>query len=528
MRAAEATAPAVELLLDLAPCPATPSFDAPAPGDPSPLFKSVPAAIQRRRDDNWLARHVGRVRPDPFGILYERHWRGLSAFCISIAGSRDEAEDAAQEAMARAYAVLSSRREQPDFKPWIYAIARNAALDRLRQRNRGPELGLADDDVLARDEEDPGEVLGRRDEVRTLFADLGLLSERQRAAIVLRELSGLSHEEIAVTLETTPDRSKALVAEARQSLSRRLAGRGATCSEYRRAFVANGGRIPRGQRLSAHRDACPDCSSAARPRLLAGITVVPFFDIFRSAGRRTVDVLAGTSGTAAAGGAAKLAAGITAVAALAVGAGAVFPAGDPEAPGDPGPARAAARAALPVDTRHPGKDALGAPAGSPEVESRPGADDAIEAGPLATAQELVGQITPIGAGDPAGAPFAGGTALARDLADGALAGLAAIGRRLGVVAGGVATPPARGVTDVVGAAGDPLVRGDRRRAAPTTARGRTREDTRRNTPVRGDSGRRARGPKASGGDGAAPGADELQGVDDIVHDVVDNGVGAIR
>lgn len=75
----------------------------------TPLLPSVPSALQRRRDDAWLAARVGRQRPDPFDVLFERHWARLRTYCVGILGSADEAQDAAQESMVRAYRRLWRR-----------------------------------------------------------------------------------------------------------------------------------------------------------------------------------------------------------------------------------------------------------------------------------------------------------------------------------------------------------------------------------------------------------------------------------
>jgi RNA polymerase sigma-70 factor (ECF subfamily) len=301
-----------ELLLTALPVPAGVWSD--EPSAPVALFKQVPSDLQRRRSDNWLAWNVGRVRPDPFAVLFERYWQPISAFCFTIVGTRDEAEDAAAETMSRAYATLSRREERPDFRPWIHAIARNTALDRLRQRNRGPQLSFDGEelDVAAGDE--PDEVLGRRERLERLIGDLQALAERQRAAIVMRELSGMTYEEIADTLDTSPVRAKGLVADARASLAERREGRSIGCGEYRRAVDAGRGRVPRGQRLSAHRDTCPDCRAVARPRLFSGFFFLPILELFSRAGRRIAEAAAPAAGHAGPAGAAKVAAAASMVA----------------------------------------------------------------------------------------------------------------------------------------------------------------------------------------------------------------------
>lgn len=300
-----------ELLLTAVPGPVAWPEESSAP---VPLFREVPAELQRRRSDNWLAWNVGRVRPDPFAVLFERYWQQISAFCLTIVGTRDEAEDAAAEAMSRAYATLSRRGERPEFRPWIHAIARNAALDRHRQLGHEPQLAFDAGELDSATGDEPDEILGRRERLERLIGDLQALAERQRAAIVMRELSGMTYEEIAETLETSPLRAKGLVADARASLSERRDGRSIGCGEYRRAVQAGRGRVPRGQRLAAHRDACPDCRAYARPRLLNGFFFLPILELFSRAGRRIAETAGPVSGHTGSAGAAKVAAAASMVA----------------------------------------------------------------------------------------------------------------------------------------------------------------------------------------------------------------------
>ena len=302
----------VELLLTALPAPASAWSD--GASAPVALFKQVPLELQRRRSDNWLAWNVGRVRPDPFAVLFERYWQPISAFCITIVGTRDEAEDAAAETMSRAFATLSRREERPEFRAWIHAIARNAALDRLRQRNRGPQLAMDGDDLDVAHGDAPDVILGRRERLEGLIGDLQALAERQRAAIVMRELSGMTYEEIAETLDTSPVRAKGLVADARASLAERREGRRVGCGEYRHAVAAGRGRVPRGQRLAAHRDNCSECRAYARPRLLSGVFFLPIIELFSRAGRRIADAAGPVAGHAGPAGAAKVAAAASIVA----------------------------------------------------------------------------------------------------------------------------------------------------------------------------------------------------------------------
>lgn len=258
----------------------------------TPLLPSVPSALQRRQDDDLLAARVGRQRPDPFDVLFERHWARLRTYCLGILGSADEAQDAAQETMVRAYKRLWRTSDVPPVKPLLYAIARNVCIDRLRERRR---VGVQVEEHHLPAVAGTDEIAARRGRVSLLVADLRALSERQRTALVLREACGLSHQEIAQTLETTAPRVKSLISEARQALTERRAGRDLSCEEYRRALVRLPGRM-RNQRLLAHRAACARCGEAPATVYALGLPGLALTWLLRGA-RRALGAVGAPGGT---------------------------------------------------------------------------------------------------------------------------------------------------------------------------------------------------------------------------------------
>src|SRR5215218_10016507 len=140
-----------------------------------------------------------------FAAVYERHHQALYRYCRSIVQNDQDAQDALQNAFTRAFAALQTEQRDFDLRPWLFRIAHNEAITVLRQR-RGTAV-LDDDDRVA-----------EREEVRLLGADLADLPERQRAALVLRELNGLSHEEIGRILDLSPSGVKQALFDARTAL----------------------------------------------------------------------------------------------------------------------------------------------------------------------------------------------------------------------------------------------------------------------------------------------------------------------
>ena len=132
-----------------------------------------------------------------FAALYERHHKALYRYCRSIVRHEEDAQDALQSTMTRAFAALQDERRDFDLKPWLFRIAHNEAISILRKRRVTTEL---DDIPVLTDLDDQ---VSEREQLRLLQMDLADLPDRQRAALVLRELNGLSHAEIAVVLETS-------------------------------------------------------------------------------------------------------------------------------------------------------------------------------------------------------------------------------------------------------------------------------------------------------------------------------------
>lgn len=268
---------------------------------------AAPARLPLRRaleraDDDRLALAVSREGGGTaFELLYERFQRPLYGYCCAILGNREEARDALQEAMVNAYQALLSRRTELRFKPWIYSIARNACIDRIRQRNRFADEELTEQLLQAVPSAEA--VSEQREEMRTLLADMTALSERQRSALLLREMSGFSHEEIAGVLEASPSKCKALISEARQALADRALGREMPCEELREAVEAHGRRVLHGRRLRAHVETCSVCGEfVAQRRERALALFMPLLPVLQSRDLLHRVLESGPAGEAAGGG----------------------------------------------------------------------------------------------------------------------------------------------------------------------------------------------------------------------------------
>jgi len=160
-------------------------------------------AAREDASDEALAERV-RATGDvaAFGVLVTRYRARIVALArrMLAAASPDEAEDVAQEAFVAAYDKrLSFQRGEP-FRPWLYRIAVNRCLDRLRARSRRPVVVEITDVPAALAGGDSVEALLTEEGEQLLSAAVAALPPKLRAVFLLRHLDDLSYEEIAVAV----------------------------------------------------------------------------------------------------------------------------------------------------------------------------------------------------------------------------------------------------------------------------------------------------------------------------------------
>lgn len=209
--------------------------------------------------DERLARLVGDGHEEAFATLYERYHQRLYRYCRSMLGNDSDAQDALQSAFTGAFTALADGRRDAPVRPWLYRIAHNESISIMRRRR--PEVEVAEEHIGPT--ASTAEVAEDRDRLALLMADLGELTERQRSALVLRELSGLSHAEVAAALGIDVSGAKQMIFEARRSLQEFAEGRAMMCDEVCRAISAGGGRTLRGRRVKAHLRDCRSCREFA-------------------------------------------------------------------------------------------------------------------------------------------------------------------------------------------------------------------------------------------------------------------------
>lgn len=171
---------------------------------------------------------------DAYRVLVERHSRTMYRMAYRMTGNAYDAEEVVQESFLRAYQKLNQFAGNANFGTWVYRIAANYAIDRLRQRNseeaRRENPGKAGEDSLEVDPlsqvqdmaPSPERLAGSAqlaDRIKTALAEL---SPAERTAIVMRHWDGCGIEEIATVLKSNSNATKNTVFRAVQKLRRSL------------------------------------------------------------------------------------------------------------------------------------------------------------------------------------------------------------------------------------------------------------------------------------------------------------------
>ena len=205
--------------------------------------------------DETLASRVRAGDERSFEQLYTRYRDRLFQYCASILRQPQDAEEALQSAMFNAYCSLVDREERElAIRPWLYRIAHNQCVAMLRRRPAHPTQPLTGFEVL------PAQGMAERIETAErltgLRQDMLALPDDQRGALVLRELSGLSHAQIAEVLNESAASVKQLIYRARTGLYAMAEGRTLRCDIVRRRISDGDGRVLGSRVMGAHLRTC--------------------------------------------------------------------------------------------------------------------------------------------------------------------------------------------------------------------------------------------------------------------------------
>jgi RNA polymerase sigma factor (sigma-70 family) len=186
---------------------------------PSPLrhpARLAGASLLRLQSDERLADLAAHGHEAAFDAIVDRYRTPLTRYCAGIVGP-SRAEDVVQQALINAHNALQRTDEVRHLRSWLYRITHNAALNVLRAVRDDVPLDAATD-AAAVAEDGPAATFERSERLRATVDAVRELPERQRAALVLRELEGRSHEEIAETLGVTSGAARQHLMRARVAL----------------------------------------------------------------------------------------------------------------------------------------------------------------------------------------------------------------------------------------------------------------------------------------------------------------------
>lgn len=219
----------------------------------APVLTSEPGAFAKL-DDHRLVSAIGEGYDEAFEVFYARYHADVLSFCRHMLGSREDAEDAAQQTFLVTYRQAHASAPPRHPRAWLYTVARNRCITTMRARRESSS------ETLEPATEGLADEVERRHELRELLRDIGRLPEDQRVALLLFELGALEQSEIAEAIGCPPKKVKALVYQARTTLAHRAEARDVRCVEIRQQLATLRGGTLNNRALKHHLEICRGCA----------------------------------------------------------------------------------------------------------------------------------------------------------------------------------------------------------------------------------------------------------------------------
>jgi len=167
--------------------------------------------------DSEIVRQIQSGETAAFDELMRRYKRPVVNFIFRMLGNAQDADDIAQAVFVRSYQNLDTYRPETKFSTWLFALARHAAIDRIRWRSRHRTESIESAPEIEASSGTAAEVDAREigDEIATAIAKL---PEDQKTAIVLSEYQGMSYAEIAGVMRCSEKSVESRLYRAKQTL----------------------------------------------------------------------------------------------------------------------------------------------------------------------------------------------------------------------------------------------------------------------------------------------------------------------
>ena len=170
------------------------------------------ADLEALGDEELVRRFVSDGSSDAVDVLLRRHQDRVLGLAYRILGNRADALDASQEVFVAVFRKAASFRHQSAFTTWLYRLTVNACNDHARRRSRLPQPAEAVDGASP----DAG---GRADDRLVIAGAMRKLPLEQRTAVIMRDLLGLSYDEIAQATDTAVGTVKSRISRGRAALA---------------------------------------------------------------------------------------------------------------------------------------------------------------------------------------------------------------------------------------------------------------------------------------------------------------------
>jgi RNA polymerase sigma factor (sigma-70 family) len=241
------------------------------------------AASTEAREDELVASAQAGNR-EAFEALFRRYRDRITTFVRASVRDDGRAEDVVQEVFISAHRSLRSLEHPGAFRSWLYQIARNACLDEARRRSRQDELVFGweefppPDERIASHSQGADASLSQKEEFTNLTQALDGLPESQHDALVLREIGGMSYDEIGRRMRLSRPAVESVLFRARRGLKGEFSeiATGERCKRMQVVMsrVAGGaGDLGERRKLIRHMRDCPNCRRDASALGLAGLAV---------------------------------------------------------------------------------------------------------------------------------------------------------------------------------------------------------------------------------------------------------------